>query len=445
MMRPLRWLLQNLGTLLLAFILAVVVWVSAVVTADPNEERSFIRQVNLVGQSANLALEGDVPEQARITLKAPRSILSKIANNPNLVQAWMDLTGLGAGEHQIPVMVKWDINPVRLVLLDPSEAQFILEPIITRMVPVDLNINGDPPLGYKKGTPVYNPAQVSVSGPQSQVDRVALVRAELDISGANEIVHKTVPVLPVDEKGSLVSELSLSPKAVNVTQPIALLGGYKNVVVKVLTRGQVAEGYRLTNISVTPPNVTIFAQDPARVNDVPGYIESQTVDLAGLADDQDYRVNLKLPVGVTLVGEQSVLVQVGVAAIEGSLTVSIPVEPVGLPPEMKAIVSPSMLDVIVSGPLPVLETLKPASFRAVVDLSGMSPGQYQIKPIIDLAPDAVSIKNTIPDTVMVEIQVIPSPTPTFQPEATTSVLPGTGTAPASTPQPAPMLTPTPTR
>jgi hypothetical protein len=41
------------------------------------------------------------------------------------------------------------------------------------------------------------------------------------------------------------------------------LGGLKSVVVKVLTTGKVQEGYRLTNISVSPLTVTLFADNPS--------------------------------------------------------------------------------------------------------------------------------------------------------------------------------------
>jgi hypothetical protein len=36
---PLRWLAGNLGTLLLSFALAVVVWISAVTSENPNIEK----------------------------------------------------------------------------------------------------------------------------------------------------------------------------------------------------------------------------------------------------------------------------------------------------------------------------------------------------------------------------------------------------------------------
>ena len=36
-----KWLGKNLGSILLALVLSIVVWISAVVTADPNEELTF--------------------------------------------------------------------------------------------------------------------------------------------------------------------------------------------------------------------------------------------------------------------------------------------------------------------------------------------------------------------------------------------------------------------
>lgn len=407
-----RWLARNITTLLLAFILAVVVWVSAVVTADPNEERIYARPVNLVGLDSKLKLMGSLPSQARITLRAPRSILNQLTNNPSRVEAWIDLSGYGPGEHTIPLKADWDLNPARLSLIEPDEVTVTLEAIVSEEFPVTLTVIGDPPLGYRKGTPERNPETVAVSGPASAVAQVSEVRARLNIAGASDTVRVNIPLEAVDTNGDVVDEITIQPKEVSVSQGISLQGGYKNVVVKVVTNGQIANGYRLTNISVTPPNVTIFSANPQLVNAVPGFVETEMVDLAGLSDDIDMRVPLNLPEGVTLVGEQSVLVQVGVAAIEGSLTVSLPIEVLGLPPSLAAEISPATIDVIVAGPLPILDTLTPASFRAVVDLSGHEPGTYQLTPVVDLVPEQIQIQDILPETVEVTVHDAPTATPT---------------------------------
>ncbi|HSO27900.1 MAG TPA: CdaR family protein [Anaerolineales bacterium] len=408
-MTVLRWFGRNLTTLFLAFVLALVVWIAAVLDSDPNRERTYLRNIIVIGKADNLELISEEPGSARISLRAPESILNRLTNNTNLIRVWVDLSGTPSGQHELPIKVDIDASPVRIIQVEPPSVFLELEDLAERTLPVTLFVEGEPSLGYQKGTPRIEPDSVNVSGPASQVDQVAQILARLDISGANSSIETTVAVLAVDENGDPVSDLLVSPRLVSVTQPINLLGGFRTVVVKVITTGQLANGYRLTNVSVSPPTVTLFSSDRIRVNELPGFVETQPVDLSGVSEDIEVRVGLNLPETISLVGEQSVLVQISAAPIEGSLTISLPVEILGLPPGLTAQVAPPVVDVLVSGPLPMLDTLTSASFRAVVDLTGLSPGAYQLAPVVDLVPEAVIIESILPQTVEVVISEAPTP------------------------------------
>ena len=143
----------------------------------------------------------------------------------------------------------------------------------------------------------------------------------------------------------------------------------------------------LTSISVSPPTVTLYSDNPDLIEQIPGYVETLPVDLTNLSDDIEISTGLNLPENVNLVREPSVLVQVSVAAIEGSLTLSVPVEAINLSPDLQAIISPATVDVIVSGPLNVLDQLSPSNFRVIVDLADLPPGVYQRQVVVDLQPD----------------------------------------------------------
>ena len=411
-LKPLRWLTRNLSTLILAFIISLVVWISAVVTTNPNLEKTITVPIDLVGQDPKLLIIGEIPSQSRLTLNAPQSIWNQIDSNPSLTRAWVDLAGLGPGDYTLEVKTSVAINPVRYTAIDPQEIVVTLEPLKTQSFPVQLIVIGEPPVGYKKGLSNRDPAEVTVSGPESEVLKIAQVNATLDIAGATETIVTTIPVELVDELGNTVSNVSVTPKLISVTQSISLLGGFKNVVVKVVTTGQVANGYRLTNVSVSPPTVTVFSEDPRLVDNLPGFIDTVPVDLTNLNDDIEINVGLNLPVGITSVREPVVLVQVSVAAIEGSLTLSLPVEIIGLSPELDATISPATVEVIIAGPLNLLETLTPEDFRVVLDLSGLPPGIYQRPPSVDQFPELVRIQTTIPETVEVNLVLAPTPTPT---------------------------------
>ena len=445
MVRLLRWFGRYLGNLVLAFVLAGVVWVSAIVAADPSEETLYPRAIPLevVNQDTDLLQLESIPSQVRLTLNAPHSILNRLAEDPELLRTWIDLSGLGPGEHSVPAKAQVLLSPVRIVAIEPKEVQVRLERLAASTFPLQLTVTGSPASGYRQGTPLVEPRQVTISGPESLVELVVEVNGKLDIDGATANIHQDVLVQALDRTGNPVQGVEIEPGTVSVNQPINLLGGYRNVVVKVVTTGEPTDGYWLTNISVNPPNVTLFSTNPQRVNELPGYVETNPIDLTGLRDDVDVRAELVLPESVSQVGEESVLVRLSIAAREGTLPITLPIEIVGLPPEMLAVASPETVDVVLAGPLPILNNLRPAEIRVVVNLSGLEPGVHQVAPLVDLLPNQVKVVSILPE--LVEITILPASTPTPTPTGgTPSTAAPVGTLPSTaTVTPRITLTPTP--
>jgi YbbR domain-containing protein len=410
----LRWLAKNIGALLTAIILAVIVWVSAVIASDPNEEQILNRPVaiEIIGQDPSLQIMGSVTRNVTLVLRAPASVWNTLNNDPQSVRAWVDLSNLGPGSHDVPVQVQITPPLVRIISQNPQQLTINLDTIITETFPVNLIVRGNPPVGYQTQTPQVNPTQVSVTGPESIVSKVSEARVTLDITNANQTISREETPLLLDAQGQALSGLTVSPSSVSITQPITLLGGYRYVIVRVISEGQVASGYRVTNIFVTPVGVVVFSSDPTLVNNLPGYVETQPVDLTGKTDDFETLVDLNLPSGVTVVGDPKVLVQVSIAAIDSSLAISLPIEVIGLAPGLTASVNPAIVNVILSGPVPILNTLGPTDVRVVADLNGYEVGTYQITPTVTILPDQVQQVSLIPSTVEITIDVAPTPTRT---------------------------------
>jgi YbbR domain-containing protein len=424
---PFRWLIRNIGTLILALVLAIVVWISAVTAANPNVERTRTVPLDIEGLDPDMLIVGNVPTQVRVALEAPSSVMDSMNASENAVQAWVDVAGLEPGTHNLVVQVQVNsaFRPVRQGAVIPELVEITLEPLLTRSYPVKVEITGEPAVGYQKGPLVIEPSSVTVSGAASLVTQIEQVGTSIDISGVTETVERNVSLVAVDQQGEPVSGVNITPAEASVTQPIFLQGGYRNVIVRVETIGQPADGYKLTNITVSPLNVVVFSSDPQLVNDLPGYVETEPVDLTGAIDDIDTYVAIMLPEGVTLVGDQFVLVQVSIAAIEGSLKMSLPMIPVGLLPIQAAVISPETVDVILSGPVPILDTMTPDDVRAIVDVADLELGIYQLEPQVEVIPDRVIVESVVPSTVEVEIIIAPTPTPTSTPAP----------APAATSQP----------
>ncbi len=437
---PVRWIGRNIGTLLLAFALALLVWVSAVLSADPNVECENLPGVGLeiLGQAPNLQIVDEIPAEVNINLRAPASICERFVRETGLLRAFIDLSGLSEGQHTVPVNVpEPDVTPVRFLNVSPNEVTLTLESIQIRTLPIIAKVTGEPAPGFSPGALIVDASRVDISGLRSMAEKVAEARVTLNINGAEEDIVRSVPVQLFDEDGNIVTGVNLDPARVEIRQVIERPGNFRDVTVRLVTEGQQAEGYKIDNLSVTPQFVTLFSSDPGVLRDMPGFVETVPLDLTDATDDIERRLSLVLPEGVSVFGgEQTVFVQVTVTAIERSKPFfSQPVEVVGLAQGLVANLSINIVDVIVAGPGPILDLMQPEDLRVVLDLSGLNPGVYSLTPAVEISPVGVRQESVLPTTIEVTIALIPTMTPT--PENTTTVEPG---GESGTPQPA--LTPT---
>lgn len=417
----LRWISQNYRTFLWAFALAMAVWISAVTSADPDETRALSSpvQLQIIGQSPNLVLSNDIPSEVEVALRAPSSVWSLIEADPQIVRAILDLSGLSSGEHEVELQIQVNARPVQIVSVAPSLVKFTLEPLVSQTLDVDLTISGEAAVGYQIGETNMEPIQVVVSGAQSQVEQVMRARVSINLSGIRENFDQSLAVEVLDNRGEKVSGVSVSPETVHVILPVSQQGGYRDVAVKVTIIGRVASGYRLTDLSVFPPVVTIFSADPQLVGSLPGVVETQPLDLQSAQDDINTRLSINLPDGVSIIGEQTVLIQAGVSPIESSVTLAgEKIDIIGLESGLTAEVSPTTVDVIISGPLSLLDTLTRQGVRATVDLTGLPIGTYQITPNVEILIADVIVESILPNTVEVIITPIRSTTMTPSPAPT---------------------------
>ncbi len=414
----LRWLGKNIGSFLLALILAIGVWVAAVNASDPNEELIYPSPipVETVGQATTLLITNDYDEEIKLTLRAPHSVWEKILADKESVRAVLDLSGLEAGEYSLEPQIQIAHQPTQIITVSPASIHITLEELATRTIPIEIDITGEPAIGYSAGHTSYTPKEATISGTKSLVEEVDKIYASFDINDANESIDETLSLIIQDENEQIIRDISLNPEEINLQIPISQQGGYRDVAVKVGVTGQVADYYRLTNISVFPPVVTVYSADTQLVNDMPGVVETDPVDLNDAHEDFSARVGLVLPENVTIIGDQSVLVEVSIKAILGSLTIDDkPIEIINLDPALYAQLSPTTIDVIVSGPLPALDNINPADLRVIVDVDELASGEYQLVPSVEILNDEISVESILPESIQVIISQTPFVTPTVIP------------------------------
>jgi len=413
----------------LAFILAVLVWIVAVQQENPMRVDILPVALPIVRthEPPGIFVYGQTTDSVHVTLRAPQAMWPQLT--PDQFKAELDLANKPFGQLNLPVKVR-ALNPaVEIVRVDPATVDLHLEPTAEQTAPVRITTTGEPALGYAARPASATPDQIIVRGPASFVSQVAQVIGTVSAQSARKNVEQTVRLNALDKDGNPVGFVTLTPESVQAHVVVEHLGGFRDLAVKVLVRGQVAPGYRISNVTVTPPIVTVFGASQA-IDTSPGFVETVPVTVTNAQNDVVERVALNLPGGISLLGDPAVQVNVQVEAIQGGLTVQRPLITQGLREGMETRLSPETIDVILTGPLPKLQSLKPDDVRVLIDLVSLGVGTHQITPQA-VVPQGVVAETMLPATIQVTIglsgtlNLSPLPTPTKTISATSGVTPTT--------------------
>jgi len=401
---------SNVPLMVLALILAALAWVVAVEESDPTLEERYPQAIPVTPSELpeGMVIVGEFDERVQVTIRAPRSVWNPLAVDDFAVT--VELTDLGAGIHQVAVHVTLNKQPSRVVLVEPEYVTLELETEVERTVPVHVQVKGEPTLGYIRRALAATPRQVTVSGPSTYVTRVVEAFTSVSVQDANADIEGEFQLQLQDSENQPVPYVTLTPEVVNVRIPIEPSSYYRSLAVKVVLEGNIAPDYSNPYISVEPPSVTVFGS-PGVIAALPGFIETEPIDVEGAQADVIVRPALNVPPDVAVVSGQQVEVKISIEAIQSSLTMEITPELQGLRPGLTATVSPETVEVILNGPLPLLETLEADDVRVVLDLFDLPCETHQIEPQV-VVPEGVTAQNILPATVQVDIFVAPTPTPT---------------------------------
>jgi YbbR domain-containing protein len=403
-MKLMRWLGSNLTSLVLSLLLALVIWISAVTSGNPNVEAELSIPLEVRQQSSDIAIVDPLPQSVDLKVLAPESIIQSLEEDNPLV-AYISLKDIEAGTYRFTVQIQIpdQLKPIRILEQNPEKLQLKVSNLISRLLPVSIQVEGDPAIGYQTGGLSWDGNSVTITGEDSKVQEVVVVVGILDISDATGSITKSIPLEARNIAGEVVDGVTFQPETILVDQSISLQGGYRNLAVNVITQGVVEPGYRFTSITPTPPTVMVFSEDPQLVEAFPGYVNTKPLNLSGVDGYLETILELDLPDGVTVVGDPTVLVQVNVTALETSMVITREIEVIGLLPGLNAQVSPDQVSVRVSGPVPVLQNLILRDIRVVVDLTSLEIGTHTLTPTVEILPADIVWEDISPTTVEIVI------------------------------------------
>ncbi len=395
----LDFLKANLSWMLVALCMSLILW--ATVAAQQNPDVStFVGGIPVELRDRPSGLVATSPVlPVNVDVQAPLDALPRLG--PTTFRAHIDLGGATPGVQEFPVRVEASDRRVRIEKVTPEKMTLRLEAIKKREVPVRLNVVDNPPFGYVAKGAHATPMQVTISGPEGQVDRVTAAVVEIRLDNVRASIREPLRPVPENNDGEQIPDVTTTPENVLVEVPIEQQLAYKAVPVAPQIRGSVALGYQIIGIQVDPTIVTAVG-DPSVLDETP-FLSTKPVDVTGTSSDIVANGELALPNGVSLVRRQSITVRVYVSPVEANKVVRVATQVKGLGDRLKADPNPNTVDVTISGPMPLLTTLRPQDVQATVDVTGISSGTRLVTVTVTVAA-ALRVDDASPKQVSVTIQ-----------------------------------------
>lgn len=399
-----RWLGRNVSLILLSLALAVFFWAMATESEDPTQEGSFGApiSVEVQGVDEGMMAYGLDASRVRVEIRTPKSVWDAL--RPEDVRAYIDLSDVTTGTVQVPVQVDVRVSPVQLLKITPTEVNLSVELIAEKQLTVTVRLEGTPIFGYRAEQPEIAPRTVRVRGPASWVQKVTQAQITVAVQRQQSDVRSDYTPALLDENDNPVLNVEVVPKTVTVNVPIEQLGYIRDLAVTVAWEGQPAPGYRVVNLAVDPPVVTVSGATNV-VKAAPGYLQTQPINLEAITQSLTTTVALQMPDGLSVISipRPYVTATLTIEAIQSGLTLEVTPTVRGLSGEMTATLGVDRVVLILSGPLAVMERLSADDVRLQLDLTGLLPGDYALIPVVTV-PDTVVIQSVIPEALPVKIE-----------------------------------------
>jgi len=218
--------------------------------------------------------------------------------NMNYVRATADLSNITApGSYDVQYELSTIHSGVSLKKITPS-VRIVVDRMVSKPVPVDLTLGGKLEEGYILDRRTLSPDAITVTGPQSVLDKIVSAKTAYDISGLQESTETTLGYALIDAEGDEVKSNYLSTNTASVQLELAIRQtGEIPLVLNVKDYGYITADDVEVKLSPETVKVNGRPEDISLLNQ----IDIGTLDLEAVFEKEDFEVELPLilPNGVT--------------------------------------------------------------------------------------------------------------------------------------------------
>ena len=395
-------LTNNIGLKLLAFIFAFMLWLLVVNIDDPVDTKTFddipvsIEYTEVVTQDQRSYQVLDGTDTVNVTVSATRSVLEKISAE-NIV-ATADMRELYL-ESQIPIEITIPGYEFETATASPRNVQVKIEQNKSDTFPITVTTTGTVRDGYVLGNVQADPERVTVNGPESVIDQISKVVAEVNVSGLSSDSSIDAVLTYYDEDNNEISaeQLANNLGTTGVKVNVILYHTARIPVTVDTSEVTAADGYSISEVTWTPEEIQLAGEKEVLDALEEIRIPADAIDITSISQRTEKTVDITpyLPEGTRLVDENgnNILVTARVAR-EGTKSFDIPVRSITVNNLDDALTvsgygSGDDLEVHIGGPQEQLNSLELSDLAVSIDLKNCTEaGEYEVPVTITLPSDA---------------------------------------------------------
>ncbi len=398
-----RWVVKNFRLKILAFIFAVILWfvvihvdnyvVTKTITGIPVETLNG----EVIEETGNLyaITEGDTVD---IIVRGERSVVDDLTSDDFVATADLSKLSLtNTARINVKAVSSKVGNAISITYLNEF-VSLSIEPMSDTNLSITIYPEGDVMRGYALGNMVATPNLVTVTGPESIIDKIETVRAIVSVQNMNESFETTAELVCLDSSGNAIHEnqITLSDESVNVKVEVYPI---KSVPVNVTTMGIVADGYTLKDITYNPDKVEI-AGDTETLDKIES-IDIKNISVSGLNSDYETNVDVAnyLPEGVLLADENDsqIAIKIGIEKIVQKVinvtTADLTLKNADDNMEYRVVI-PANLRLTVSATEELMNDVDVSKLNLFLDVEGLGVGSHEVVIGYDIGDDYTVNMNT---------------------------------------------------
>ena len=381
---------HNLGLKLLSLLLAILLW-SYVVSSNPSITRT--KDINgltayLTNESTlnanRLALSEDPSEELEnisVRLEVPQSSYA-LASAEN-VQVTLDLSSVrSAGTQEVALSATTSYGRVLKIL--PESVTLDFEAYDSRSVPVNAAVTGDQDENTWYNINRLNPEELVISGPSSVVQTIASAYVYVDVTDRDTSYVTAARFSLLNYNGEEIPQTLLSSSSSSVTVGVDVYPTKELPIstdIEDVVQGTPAEGYEVTSVTIQPEAVTVAADQELLDNLTELLI--QPVDVSGLSQTFSQRTRIATLTDFRDISTEQVYVTVNIEEVQQSAWAEVNLTFINIPDDMSCTFTSADFRALITGPASRVQALVESGVEAVVDVSGLSAGEYTLPITVD--------------------------------------------------------------